>query len=113
MASYWHVRVGGSLVEDLVWSYPDPAHDAEPVRDMLCFFSERVDIELDGVVEERPQTQWSPSDAIRCGRAARPDGPPRRLNVNCGWVGRWREGPAGRRYTTVSVHFPCSPAREM
>ena len=63
VASYWHVRAGGELVEDLVWSYPDPAHDAEPVRDMLCFFSEKVDIELDGVVGERPQTQWSPSDA--------------------------------------------------
>lgn len=63
VAHYWHVRVGGGLAEDLVWSYPDPEHDAEPVRDMLCFFSERVDIELDGVVEDRPMTQWSPSDA--------------------------------------------------
>jgi uncharacterized protein (DUF427 family) len=63
VAHYWHVRVGGDLVEDLVWTYPDPDHDAERVRDMLCFFSERVDVELDGVVGERPQTQWSPSDA--------------------------------------------------
>ena len=49
-ASYWHVRVGGELVEDLVWTYPAPEHDAWPVRDMYCFFSEKVDIELDGVV---------------------------------------------------------------
>ena len=63
VAHYWHVRVGGSVVEDLVWTYPDPEHDAEPVRDMLCFFSEKVDIELDGVVEGRPTTQWSPSEA--------------------------------------------------
>ena len=58
-ASYWHVRVGDRVEEDLVWSYPDPAHDAEPVRDMLCFFSERVDVELDGEPEGRPATQWS------------------------------------------------------
>jgi uncharacterized protein (DUF427 family) len=58
-ASYWHVRVGDRVEEDLVWSYPDPQHDAEPVRDMLCFFGERVDVELDGVVEDRPTTQWS------------------------------------------------------
>ncbi len=58
-ASYWHVRVGDRLVEDIVWSYPAPDHDAEPVRDMLCFFSEKVDVELDGVVAERPSTQWS------------------------------------------------------
>ena len=63
VASYWHVRAGGGLVEDLVWSYPDPEHDALLVRDMYCFFSEKVDIELDGVVGERPFTQWSPSDA--------------------------------------------------
>ncbi len=59
-ASYWHVRVGDRVVKDIVWSYPDPAHDALPVRDMLCFFGEHVDIELDGVVGERPVTQWSP-----------------------------------------------------
>jgi uncharacterized protein (DUF427 family) len=58
-ASYWHVRVGDRVVEDLVWGYPDPQHDAEPVRDRLCFFSEKVDVELDGVVAERPATQWS------------------------------------------------------
>ena len=77
-ASYWHVRVGGELVEDLVWSYPDPEHDALLVRDMYCFFSEKVDIELDGVVVERPSTQWSPradatgATALR-GLMGRPD----------------------------------------
>ena len=77
-ASYWHVRVGGELVEDLVWSYPDPEHDAELVRDMYCFFSEKVDIELDGVVAGRPSTQWSPAEgstgaaALR-GLMGRPD----------------------------------------
>jgi uncharacterized protein (DUF427 family) len=58
-ASYWHVRVGDRLIEDLVWSYPEPQHDAERVRDLYCFFNERVDVELDGVVGERPRTQFS------------------------------------------------------
>jgi uncharacterized protein (DUF427 family) len=58
-ASYWHVRAGGELHDDLVWSYPDPQHDAEPVRDLLAFFNERVDLELDGEREERPITQWT------------------------------------------------------
>ena len=58
-ASYWHVRVGGRLEDDLVWSYPEPQHDAEQVRGLLCFFNERVDLELDGEVGERPRTQWS------------------------------------------------------
>ena len=58
-ASYWHVRVEDRLAEDLVWTYRDPAHDALPVADMLCFFNERVDLEVDGELAERPRTQWS------------------------------------------------------
>jgi uncharacterized protein (DUF427 family) len=61
-ASYWSVRVGDRLVDDLVWSYPDPEHDGEPVRDLLCFFNERVDLELDGEPVERPRTQFSRDD---------------------------------------------------
>jgi len=58
-ASYWHVQAGGGRHDDLVWTYPEPQHDAEPVRDLVCFFNERVDLELDGKLEERPVTQWS------------------------------------------------------
>jgi uncharacterized protein (DUF427 family) len=58
-ASYWHVRVGDELHDDLAWTYSTPQHDAEPVRDLIAFFDERVDLELDGEVQERPQTQWS------------------------------------------------------
>lgn len=61
-ASYWSVRIGDRLVEDLVWSYADPQHDAEPVLDLLCFFNERVDLQVDGVLGERPRTQWSRDD---------------------------------------------------
>lgn len=57
-ASYWHVRIGDRLEDDLVWSYPVPQHDAEPVRDMLCFFNERVDLELDGEPVPRPESPW-------------------------------------------------------
>jgi uncharacterized protein (DUF427 family) len=72
VASYWHVRVGDAVVEDLVWAYPDPQHDALPVRDMLCFFGEKVDVELDGVVDERPVTQWSDTSSLR-GLMGRPE----------------------------------------
>jgi uncharacterized protein (DUF427 family) len=58
-ASYWHVRVGSRLVEDLVWTYRDPQHDAKPVADHVCFFNERVDLEVDGERMDRPRTQWS------------------------------------------------------
>jgi uncharacterized protein (DUF427 family) len=54
-ASYW--SVGDE--DDLVWTYRDPLHDALPVKDMLAFFNERVDLEIDGEKQERPRTQWS------------------------------------------------------
>jgi uncharacterized protein (DUF427 family) len=59
-ASYWHVRAGDTFEDDVVWTYAEPQHDAEAVRGMLCFFNERVDIELDGELQERPLTPWSP-----------------------------------------------------
>lgn len=58
-ASYWSARVVGRLVDDLAWSYPEPQHDAEPVRGLVCFFNERVDLEVEGRRLERPRTQWS------------------------------------------------------
>jgi uncharacterized protein (DUF427 family) len=58
-ASYFSVRAGGVEEEDVVWFYPDPTRDAERVRDRLCFFNERVDLYLDGELQERPRTQWS------------------------------------------------------
>lgn len=36
-ASYWHARTGGDLHEDVAWTYAEPQHDAEPVRDLICF----------------------------------------------------------------------------
>lgn len=62
-ASYWSIRAGGSVEKDVVWYYPDPRHDALRVANYLCFFNERVDIELDGELQERPRTGWSPGAA--------------------------------------------------
>jgi uncharacterized protein (DUF427 family) len=45
--------------EDVAWTYRDPDHDAEPVRGLIAFYNERVDLELDGETPERPETQWS------------------------------------------------------
>jgi uncharacterized protein (DUF427 family) len=59
LAPHRHVRVGDALHEDLAWTYPEPQHDGEPVRDLIAFYNERVDVEIDGEIGERPVTQWS------------------------------------------------------
>ncbi|HET9721037.1 MAG TPA: DUF427 domain-containing protein [Solirubrobacteraceae bacterium] len=44
----------GTIAKDLVWTYPDPRPEASGISGMLCFYNERVDIELDGRALERP-----------------------------------------------------------
>jgi uncharacterized protein (DUF427 family) len=57
IAAYWAGRSPGS--RELAWTYRHPLHDAVPVRDMIAFFNERVDIAVDGERQERPITPWS------------------------------------------------------
>jgi uncharacterized protein (DUF427 family) len=59
-AEYRSVRVGDREEEGLVWTYADPRREVAPIAGRLCFFNERVDLELDGEPQERPRTQWSP-----------------------------------------------------
>jgi uncharacterized protein (DUF427 family) len=58
-ARYRSVRVGDALVENLVWTYPDPRREAEPVRDRLAFLNEQVDLDVDGERQPRPGGPWA------------------------------------------------------
>jgi len=49
----------GSVVDDVVWYYPEPLNDAAPVRDLVAFYDEKVDVVVDGVRHGRPRTEWS------------------------------------------------------
>ncbi|MDQ4041704.1 MAG: DUF427 domain-containing protein [Actinomycetota bacterium] len=58
-ASYFHVRIADTFEDDLVWTYPEPRVEAQRVEGYLCFFNERVDLEIDGELQKRPITAWS------------------------------------------------------
>ncbi|MCE3555901.1 DUF427 domain-containing protein [Pseudonocardia sp. RS11V-5] len=58
-ASYWTVTAGERRVPDLAWTYLEPLHEAAHVRDLVCFFTERLDVVVDGRRQERPVTPWS------------------------------------------------------
>jgi uncharacterized protein (DUF427 family) len=58
-ACYWNVDVGGQHFEDVVWSYPAPIPEIPKIENLLAFYNEKVDIEIDGVAIERPTTRWS------------------------------------------------------
>ncbi|MDX6642551.1 MAG: hypothetical protein QOD76_513, partial [Solirubrobacteraceae bacterium] len=57
--TYRSVIAGGEREDALVWTYVDPIPAAAEIAGQLAFFNERVDLEVDGVPQERPQTQWS------------------------------------------------------
>jgi uncharacterized protein (DUF427 family) len=59
-ASYWSVRVGDAVEEDVVWTYREPRREVDRIAGYLAFFNERTDIEIDGELQERPLTPWSP-----------------------------------------------------
>ena len=58
-ASYLSVRVGGKLNNDIVWTYHEPRLAVSNILDHLCFFDEKVEVELDGELQEQPKTHWS------------------------------------------------------
>jgi uncharacterized protein (DUF427 family) len=58
-ARYWSLRVGDTFEPDIAWSYPDPIPENPKIRDLLCFFNERVDLVVDGKALERPVSPWS------------------------------------------------------
>lgn len=47
VALYWTLRDGDRELTDAAWSYPEPMHDAQAVRGLVCFFDERVDVQVE------------------------------------------------------------------
>lgn len=60
-AETWSVRVGETLHEDLAWSYPAPLPESQKVAGLIAFYDEKLDIEVDGVLQQRPRTKFGDS----------------------------------------------------
>lgn len=54
-ARYW----SHPEVPDAAWSYPDPIPENPKIRDLLCFYNERVDIVVDGEAQARADSPFS------------------------------------------------------
>jgi uncharacterized protein (DUF427 family) len=55
-ASYYTIKVGNHVSEDIVWYYPFPYLEVSKIQNMLAFYNEKVDLYVDGVKEERFKT---------------------------------------------------------
>jgi uncharacterized protein (DUF427 family) len=47
-ARYYSLRLGESLLEDVIWHYRYPTREAAPIAGLLCFYQERIAVEVDG-----------------------------------------------------------------
>lgn len=59
VARYWSVTVDGEEHTDIAWGYDDPLPESAPVKGLICFYNEKVDIEVDGEQVERPVSPFS------------------------------------------------------
>lgn len=60
LASYWSVKLGDRIFEDLVWGYMEPIAECPKIKGLLCFWHERgADIYVDGELIPPPQTKWA------------------------------------------------------
>jgi uncharacterized protein (DUF427 family) len=58
-AEYWSVRAADGLHDDLAWSYRAPFPESHKVAGLIAFYNEKVDIYVDGVLQNRPITKFS------------------------------------------------------
>jgi uncharacterized protein (DUF427 family) len=58
-ARYWSVDVNGQTHPDVVWGYDAPLKESMEVAGMVAFYNEKLNIYIDGVLEDRPKTKFS------------------------------------------------------
>jgi uncharacterized protein (DUF427 family) len=58
-AGYWSVDAGHGVHPDLVWIYRTPLPESQKVAGLACFYNEKVDLYLDGELQDRPRTHFS------------------------------------------------------
>jgi uncharacterized protein (DUF427 family) len=58
-AEWWSVRAGDSVHADLAWSYRTPLPESQKIAGLIAFYNEKVDIYVDGALQQRPSTKFS------------------------------------------------------
>jgi uncharacterized protein (DUF427 family) len=58
-AEWWSVQAGGAVHQDLAWSYAAPLPESQKIAGLIAFYDEKVDVYVDGVLQDRPTTKFS------------------------------------------------------
>ena len=57
-ATYWSVQIGDRVHSDLIWGYRTPFAEVQKIAGLAAVYNEKVDIYLDGVLQERPKPRY-------------------------------------------------------
>ena len=57
--AYWSARTAAKLHADVAWSYDFPTRELLAISGLVAFFDERVDVFLEGELQQRPRTPFS------------------------------------------------------
>ncbi|KAI9823158.1 MAG: hypothetical protein M1832_002601 [Thelocarpon impressellum] len=55
VAEYFSVIINGTTHRDLIWWYRYPTAESAGIAGRICGYNEKLDVELDGVLQERPK----------------------------------------------------------
>ncbi|MDR2564738.1 MAG: DUF427 domain-containing protein [Bifidobacteriaceae bacterium] len=58
-ANYWSVTTDRGIYHNLVWSYQEPIRASANIAGRLAFYNELVDLVVDGVALERPESEFT------------------------------------------------------
>jgi len=56
---YWSATTPQGTHPDVAWAYPDPLPAVHRIQDRVCFYDEKLDVDLDGARQIRPATKFS------------------------------------------------------
>jgi uncharacterized protein (DUF427 family) len=58
-ANYYSVNIDGNRHENIIWWYQHPVHESARIAGYVSFYDEKVDVYVDGELQERPTTVFS------------------------------------------------------
>ena len=58
-ADYWSVSINGRVERDIAWSYRTPMPESRPIAGLVCFYDEKVDVDVDGVRQARAKSHFA------------------------------------------------------
>jgi uncharacterized protein (DUF427 family) len=59
IAGYYAATIAGERYDDIAWTYVMPVPECPKIEQLVCFFNEQAETEVDGVVEAIPATKWT------------------------------------------------------